>query len=84
MFFGRVGRLGNKLLGNLGASRRHAGLVHVRLDELEHFSLARGKGFHSMGTCLFIQHTGSIYSAGARQGQLAFVATRRTFVPPPL
>ncbi|MNX50445.1 hypothetical protein D3C86_810730 [compost metagenome] len=66
MFLGRIGRLEAKLLGDLGASRRHAGLAHVRLDKLQHFSLAGGKGFHSIGTCLFIQHTGSIYSAVAK------------------
>ena len=66
MFFGRIGRLETKLLGNLGTSRRHTGLAHVHLDQLQHFGLAGGKGFHRIGTCLFIQHTGSIYSAVAK------------------
>ena len=66
MFFGRIGRLETKLLGNLGTSRRHAGLAHIHLDQFQHFGLAWGKGFHNIGTCFFIQHTGSIYSAVAK------------------
>lgn len=68
MFFGRIGRLETKLLGNLGTSRRHTGLAHVHLDQLQHFGLAGVRGFIELAP-VFLYSTLAVYTVQwPRQG----------------